>query len=70
MKTEDTKDMFQGYIVKARRRRLRRLKEISAFNLAQHLAGEGGIESLNIPESVRKFLVTYFGNYIFDMNTG
>ena len=70
MKIEDTKDMFQGYIVKARRRRLRRLKEISAFNLAQHLAGEGGIESLNIPESVRKFLVTYFGNYIFDMNTG
>ena len=53
MITEDTKDMFQGFKVKARRRRLRRLKEISAYNLAQHLASEGDIESLNIPESVK-----------------
>ena len=43
MITEDTKDMFQCFTLKARRRRLRRLKEISAFNLAQHLASEGDI---------------------------
>ena len=49
MITEDTQDMLQGFKVKARRRRLRRLKEISAFNIAQHLASEGDIESLNIP---------------------
>ena len=30
MITEDIKDMFQGFRVKARRKRLRRLKEISA----------------------------------------
>ena len=58
--------------MKARRRRLRKLKDISAFNLAQHLASEGEIESLNIPESVKslvkKFLVTFSGNYIIDMN--
>ena len=47
MITEDTKDMFQGFTVKARRRRLRKLKEIAAFNLAQHLASEGNIESLS-----------------------
>ena len=73
MITEDTKDMFQGFKVKARRRRLRRLKEISAYNLAQHLASEGDIESLNIPESVKplvkKFLITFSGNYMIDMNT-
>ena len=71
MITEDTQDMLQGFTVKARRRRLRKLKDISAFNLAQHLASEGEIESLNIPESVRslvkKFLVTFSGN-IIDMN--
>ena len=50
--TEDTQDMLQGFKVKARRRRLRRLKEISAFNITQHLASEGDIESLNIPESI------------------
>ena len=73
MVTEDTQDMLQGFKVKARRRRLRRLKEISAFNIAQHLASEGDIESLNIPESVKplvkKFLVTFSGNYMIDMNT-
>ena len=72
MITEDTQDMLQGFTVKARRRRLRKLKEIAAFNLAQHLASEGEIESLNIPESVKplvkKFLVTFSGNYIIDMN--
>ena len=72
MITEDTQDMLQGFTVKARRRRLRKLKDISAFNLAQHLASEGEIESLNIPESVKplvkKFLVTFSGNYIIDIN--
>ena len=72
MITEETEDMLQGFTVKARRRRLRKLKEIAAFNLAQHLASEGEIESLNIPESVKslvkKFLVTFSGNYINDMN--
>ena len=48
MITEDTQDMLQGFKVKARRRRLRRLKEISAFNIAQHVASEGDNESLNI----------------------
>ena len=70
---EDTKDMLQGFTVKARRRRLRRLKDIAAFNLAQHLASEDEIESLNIPESVKplvkKFLVTFSGNYMIDRNT-
>ena len=72
MITEDTQDMLQGFTVKARRRRLRKLKDISAYNLAQHLASEGEIESLNIPESVKslvkKFLVTFSGNYIIDIN--
>ena len=66
--------MLQGFTVKARRRRLRRLKDIAASNLAQHLASEDEIESLNIPESVKplvkKFLVTFSGNYMIDMNTG
>ena len=46
--TEDTQDIKQGFTVKARKRRLRRLKEISAFDIAR----EGDIEFLNISESV------------------
>lgn len=71
--TEETEDIFQGFIVKAKRKRLRRLQDIAAFNLAQHLVSEAEVESLNIPKTliplVKRFLVTYSGSYIIDMNT-
>ena len=71
--TEDTEDIFQGFIVKAKRKRLRRLQDIAAFNLAQHVVSEAEVESLNIPKTliplVKRFLVTYSGSYIIDMNT-
>ena len=71
--TEDTDDIFQGFIVKAKRKRLRRLQDIAAFNLAQHLVSEAEVESLNIPQTlisvVKRFLVTYSGSYIIDMKT-
>ena len=71
--TEDTEDIFQGFIVKAKRKRLRRLQDIAAFNLAQHVVSEAEVESLNIPKTliplVKRFLVTYSGSYIIDMKT-
>ena len=71
--TEDTEDIFQGFTVKAKRKRLRRLQDIAAFNLAQHLVSEVEVESLNIPKTlipiVKRFLVTYSGSYIIDMKT-
>ena len=71
--TEDTEDIFQGFTVKAKRKRLRRLQDIAAFNLAQHLVSEVEVESLNIPQTlisvVKRFLVTYSGSYIIDMKT-
>ena len=71
--TEETEDIFQSFIVKAKRKRLRRLQDIAAFNLAQHLVSEAEVESLNIPKTliplVKRFLVTYSGSYIIDMKT-
>ena len=71
--TEDTEDIFQGFTVKAKRKRLRRLQDIAAFNLALHLVSEVEVESLNIPQTlisiVKRFLVTYSGSYIIDMKT-
>ena len=71
--TEETEDIFQGFIVKAKRKRLRRLQDIAAFNLAQHLVSEVEVDSLNIPKTliplVKRFLVTHSGSYIIDMNT-
>ena len=71
--TEDTEDIFQGFTVKAKRKRLRRLQDIAAFNLALHLVSEVEVESLNIPQTlipiVKIFLVTYSGSNIIDMKT-
>ena len=71
--TEDTEDIFQGFTVKAKRKRLRRLQDIAAFNLAQHLVTEVEVESLNIPQTlipiVKRFLVTYSCCFIIDMKT-
>ena len=50
--TEHKDGMFQGFIVKAKRKRLRRLREIAAFNLAQHLVSETNAESLIIPKTL------------------
>ena len=68
--TECKDSMFQGFIAKATRKRFRRLHEIAAFNLAQHLVSETDVESLNIPKTlihlVKKILVTYSASYVID----
>ena len=40
MITLDTEDTFTGFKIKAKRKRLRRLKDIAAFNLAKHLEAQ------------------------------
>ena len=50
MITLDTEDAFNGFKIKAKRKRLRRLKDIAVFNLAKHLASESDVESLFIPK--------------------
>ena len=61
--TDQKEDTFQCFIVKAKRKRLRRLHKIAAFNLAQHLVSKADEESLNIQNTlgplVKKFLVTF-----------
>ena len=43
--TEDTEDIFQGFIVKAKRKCLRRLQDIAAFNITQHVVSEAEVKS-------------------------
>ena len=73
MITLDTEDTFNGFKIKAKRKRLRRLKDIAAFNVAKHLASESDVESLYIPNTlkpiVRKYIITYSGSYLIDMNS-
>ena len=54
------------------RKRLRRLKEIAAYNVGQCLSSDSDIEHLNLPQTldvlVKKFINTYSGDYITDTN--
>jgi hypothetical protein len=57
----------QGFKVKAKRKRLRTLKDIAAYNVAKYIASESDIEILEIPHSLHSlvsiFLDTYSGDY-------
>ena len=58
--------LAQGFIVKAKRKRLRTLKDIAAYNMAKYTTSESDIKILEIPHSlhvlVTKFLDTYSGD--------
>ena len=58
----DTEDTFNGFKIKAKRKRLRRLKDNAAFNVTKHLASESDVESLYIPKAlkpiVNKYIIT------------
>ena len=57
----------QGFEVKAKRKRLRKLKDIAAYNVAKFIVSENDIKTLNLPNSmqslVSKFLDIYSGDY-------
>ena len=61
--------LMKGYIITAKRRKLRKLEQISAYNVAKCLSSEDDIGKLYIPRSlyrvVATFLDTYSGDYMF-----
>ena len=69
---EFNEDIFQSFTLKAKRKRLRSLKDIAAFNVAKQISSEDYLEYLELPTTlkslVKTFIVTYSGNYMIDMN--
>ena len=69
--SENNENIFQSFTIKASRKRLRRLKEIAAYNVGQCLSSDSDIEHLNLPQTldvlVKKFINTYSGDYINDL---
>jgi hypothetical protein len=59
--------LAQGFEVKPKRNRLRKLKDIADYNVANFIVSENDIETLNLPNSlqclVSKFLDIYSGYY-------
>ena len=50
---ENSGEIIQSFTLKAKRKRLRRLKEIAAFNVAKHIYSEDDLNILEIPKTLK-----------------
>jgi hypothetical protein len=70
--SEEHEEILQAFTIRASRKRLRRLKEVAAYNGAQHLNSDEEVEILQIPNSlkklVRQFAIKFSGDYFLDLN--
>jgi hypothetical protein len=70
--SETTDEFLQAFTIRAKRKKLRRLKDVAAYNVAQYLSCHSDVEDLQLPISLRKlvkpFVITISGDYIFDLN--
>jgi hypothetical protein len=64
--------ILQVFTIRAKRKKMRRLKDVAAYNVAQYLSCHSDVEDLEVPISLRKlvrpFVITISGDYIFDLN--
>ena len=61
-------NLSKGFLLKAKRKQLRTLKDIAAYNVAKYIESTGDVKVLKVPQSlhnfVSKFLDTYSGDYL------
>ena len=62
--------LIKGYQINAKRKRLRTLKQIAAYNVAKCISSKSDVQNLHIPQSLYKlvstFLDAYYGDYMSD----
>ena len=70
--SESTDELLQAFTIRAKRKKLRSLKDVAAYNVAQYLSCHSDVEDLQVPISLKKlvepFVITFSGYYIFDLN--
>ena len=70
--SESNDDILQAFTIRAKRKKLRRLKDVATYNVAQYLSCHSDMEDLHVPISLRKlvklFIIKISGDYIFDLN--
>ena len=49
---EDYENFIQGFTLKGKRRRLRRLSDLAAFNIAQYPKSESDVDCLEVPRNL------------------
>ena len=67
--SESTDELLQVFTIRGKSKKL---KDIAAYNVAQCLSCNSDVEDLQVPISLKKlvkpFVITFSGNYIFDLN--
>ena len=70
--SESTDEILQAFTIRAKRKKLRSLKDVAAYNVTQYLSCHSDVEDLQVPISLKKlvepFVITFSGDYVFDLN--
>ena len=59
--------IYQEFEITARRRKLRRLEHIAAFNVAKQLSGQTDAEELPLPKTMKKLMNMYLETFSVDL---
>ncbi len=59
--------LLQGFAITARRRKLRKLKDISAYKVAGLISGKSDINKLQLPISLNRLVASFVDTYSRDL---
>ncbi len=59
--------LLQGFTITARRRKLRRLKDITAYKVAGLISGKSDINGLQLPKSLNRLVASFLDIYLRDL---
>ena len=64
---EESSEIDQTFEITARRRKLRRLEHIAAYNVAKQLSGKSDAEELPLPKTMKKLIIMYLDTFSVDL---
>ena len=64
---ETSTTIHQEFEITARRKKLRRLEHIAAFNIAQQLSGQADAQELPLPNKMKKLITMYLDTFSIDL---
>ena len=64
---ETSTTIHQEFKITARRKKLRRLENIAAFNVARQLSSEADIQELQLPKTMKKIINMYLDTFSINL---
>ena len=60
-------EIYQEFEITARKRKIKRLKHMSAFNVSKQLSGQTDAEELQLPKTMKKLINMYLDTFSVDL---